>query len=443
MVGVTPATMSETTSSGGGGGEAPYRRPPELERELASVEGGRKWLRRLLVLVVLGGAVAGGVVWRQKHAPPPPARYLTQVTTDGDVIETVQSTGVVKPVTEVKVGAQVSGRVARVLVDFNSVVKRGDLIAEIDPMLMGAQVQQQQAQLVAQKAGLEGAEARMATARVSLERTKQLRGENLASQLDLDQAQGQFDVAKADVAQIKAQIKASGAGIVAAGANLSYTKIYAPINGVVTDRQIDEGQTVAASFQAPVLFVIAEDLSKMRVFADVDEADVGKLKEGMDAEAQVDAFPGERFKGKVGQVRFSPNSVQGVVTYTAVIEVDNPERKLRPGMTATVTVRTREAHAVSRLPNAALRYKPTPEKGPDGKPLPRPPEKALDPGQGRIYVLTDATPGAEKIEPRVVRVGVTDGVNTALAEPLAAGTKLVVDETDDKDAKKRSGPRMF
>ncbi|RYE89075.1 MAG: efflux RND transporter periplasmic adaptor subunit, partial [Myxococcales bacterium] len=333
--------------------------------------------------------------------------------------------------------------VARVLVDFNSVVKRGDLLAEIDPMLLGAQVQQQQAQLAAQRAGLAGSEARLTTARVNLERTKMLRGENLVSQLDLDQAQGQYDVARADVAQIKAQIGASSAGITAAGANLSYTKIYAPIDGVVTDRQIDEGQTVAASFQAPVLFVIAEDLRKMRVFADVDEADVGKLTEGMSAEAQVDAFPGERFQGKVGQVRFSPNSVQGVVTYMAVIEVDNPERKLRPGMTSTVTVRTREARQASRLPNAALRFKPTPDKGPDGKPLPKPPEKALEAGTGRIYLQTDTTPGAEKIEPRVVKVGVTDGVNTALLEPLPPGSKVVVDETDDKDAKKRGGPRVF
>jgi HlyD family secretion protein len=346
-------------------------------------------------------------------------------------------------VTEVKVGAQVSGRVARVLVDFNTLVKKGDLLAEIDPMLLGAQMQQQQAQLSAQKAMLAGSEARVLTAKTNLERTKQLRAENLASQLELDQAQGQYDVARAEVAQIKAQISASGAQISAAGANLSYTKIYAPIDGVITDRQVDPGVTVAASFQAPVLFVIAEDLRKMRVFADIDEADVGKLVEGMSVEAQVDAFPGERFKGSVGQVRFSPTTVQGVVTYTAVIEVANPERKLRPGMTATVTVRTKEAKGITRLPNAALRFKPSPEKGPDGKPIPKPPEKALEPGTARVYLLVDETPGKEKIEPRVVKVGFTDGVNTALGEPLPEGVKVVVDEADDKEAKKKSGPRMF
>lgn len=368
---------------------------------------------------------------------------MTQGLTRGDVFETIQSTGVVKPLTEVKVGAQVSGRVARVVVDFNSQVKRGDLLAEIDPMLLGAQVQQQRAQLAAQQAMKAGAEARVQTAKINLERLKQLRAENLVNQSDLDQAQGQLDVAKAEVAQIKAQIAATSASVSAAGANLSFTKIYAPIDGVVTDRQIDEGQTVAASFQTPTLFVIAEDLRKMRVYADVDEADVGKLTEGMDAETQVDAFPGERFKGNVGQVRFSPNSVQGVVTYTAVIEVNNPERKLRPGMTATVTVHTKEARDVQQLPNAALRFKPSPEKGPDGKPIPSPPEKPLEPGTGRIFLVVDASPGHEKVEPRIVKIGVTDGVHTALLEPLDANLKVVIDETDDKDAKKRGGPRIF
>lgn len=420
-----------------------HRSAANLERELAGVEGGRKWLRRLVVLVVLAGLVAGGVVWRKKNAPPPPPRYMTQALTEGDVVETVQSTGVVKPLTEVKVGAQVSGRVARVVVDFNSQVKRGDLLAEIDPMLLGAQVQQQRSQMAAQRASKAGAEARVQMAQISLDRLKQLRAENLVNQAEIDQAQGQLDVAKAEVAQIKAQMGASAASIAAAGANLSFTKIYAPIDGVVTDRQIDEGQTVAASFQTPVLFTIAEDLRKMRVYADVDEADVGKLTEGMEAETQVDAFPGERFKGTVGQVRFNPNSVQGVVTYTAVIEVSNPERKLRPGMTATVTVRTKEARKAQRLPNAALRFKPTPEKGADGKPLPTPPEKPLDPGTGRIYLLTDGTPGKEKIEPRILKVGVTDGVHTALLEPLDAAVKVVIDEADDKDAKKRGGPRIF
>ena len=418
------------------------RQGMSLERELSSVEGGRKWLKRGLGVGGVALVVIALVAYRRGTAPPPPARYVTQDSTQGDVVETVQSTGVIKPVTEVKVGAQVSGRVSRVHVDYNSLVKKGDLLAEIDPLLLGAQVDQNRAQRMAQRAGLARAEANVATIKVSVERLRRLRAENLATQAELDQAQGQLDAATADVAQARAQIAMIDAQVSASQANLSFTKIFAPIDGVVTDRQIDPGQTVAASFQAPVLFVIAEDLRKMRVFADIDEADVGKLAEGMAAEAQVDAFFGQKFQGKVSQIRYAPNWVQGVVTYTAVIEVENPERKLRPGMTATVTVRTKEAKGAPRLPNAALRFKPSPEKDKDGKPIPKPPEPPLEPGTGRVHLLVDATRGAEKIEPRVVKIGVTDGIFTALAEPLPPGAKIVVDETDDKTGKK-GGPRIF
>lgn len=414
-----------------------------LESELKKVEGGRKWLRRLTIVGVVVALLAVLVVVRKKTAPPPPARYMTQSPSKGEVVETVQSTGVVKPLTEVKVGAQVSGRVARVLVDFNSIVKAGDLLAEIDPLLLGAQVDQTRAQIAAQRAALARAEANVATLRITVERLRKLRQENLATQAELDQTEGQLRIAEADVSQAKAQIAATAASMKGASANLSFTKIYAPISGVITDRQVDPGVTVAASFQAPVLFVIAEDLSRMRVFADIDEADVGKMKEGMNAEASVDAFPGQKFKGRVAQIRYAPTSVQGVVTYTAVVEVENPERKLRPGMTATVTVRTKESKDTLRVPNAALRFKPSPEKGPDGKPIPKPPEKPLDPGTGRVFVLTDTTPGAEKIEPRIVKTGVTDGIVTEiLSDDIAIETKLVTDETDDK-GKKGGGPRIF
>ncbi len=413
-----------------------------LESELKKVEGGRRWLRRVVILGVVVAIVAALVVVRKKTAPPPPPRYMTQSPAVGDVAELVQSTGVVKPLTEVKVGAQVSGRVARVYVDFNSVVKAGDLLAEIDPLLLGAQVDQTRAQIAAQRAALARADANVATLRIAVDRLRKLRAESLASQAELDQAEGQLRVAEADVAQAKAQIAATSASMKGATANLSFTKIYAPISGVITDRQIDPGVTVAASFQAPVLFVIAEDLSRMRVFADIDEADVGKMKEGMEAQASVDAFPGQRFKGRVSQIRYAPNTVQGVVTYTAVVEVENPEGKLRPGMTATVTVRTKESKNVLRAPNAALRFKPSPEKGPDGKPIPRPPEKALEPGKGRVYVLVDGKPGAEKLEPRIVELGVSDGVLTELLSPsITPDTKLVTDEADDKT--KKGGPRVF
>jgi HlyD family secretion protein len=173
----------------------------------------------------------------------------------------------------------------------------------------------------------------------------------------------------------------------------------------------------------------------MRVLADIDEADVGKLKEGMTAEVRVDAFPGEKFDGLVSQVRYSPNSVSGVVTYSAVIDVDNPEIKLRPGMTATVTIRTAEAKGVPRIPNAALRYKPAPPVDKDGKKIPQEPLPALAAHKGRIYVVVSDKPGAEKAEMRDVDVGITDGINTELKTDLG-DAKLVVDENDDPNKKK-------
>jgi HlyD family secretion protein len=176
----------------------------------------------------------------------------------------------------------------------------------------------------------------------------------------------------------------------------------------------------------------------MRVLADVDEADVGKIAEGMDADCVVDAFPGEVFHGRVSQIRYSPSSASGVVTYPAVVDVDNPEEKLRPGMTSTITVRTHEARAVRRIPNAALRYRPTPPTGADGKAVVQTPEPPLEKGRGRVWVLTSDKPGAEKEEARVVAIGITDGLFTEVVEPsLGEGTRVVTDESDTEDKKKR------
>ena len=310
-----------------------------LEKELGRAEGG-KWRRRLVIVLGLAVVVGALVAWRVKTRPPPPAKYVVGQMSVGDVTETVQSTGQVKPLTEVQVGAQVSGRITRVYVDFNSTVKKGDVLAEIDPTLFGAQIDANRAQLAAAQAQEVKGQAALLTAKQRADRAKKLLAEGIGSQADLDTAQGAYEVAVADVAAAKAQIAQIQATLRSSRTSLEYTHIFSPIDGVVINRAIDPGQTVAASFQAPVLFVIAQDLRKMRVLADIDEADVGKLKEGMEADVSVDAFPGESFQGKVSQVRYSPQSVSGVVTYAAVIEVDNPDVKLRPGMTATVTIRT-------------------------------------------------------------------------------------------------------
>jgi HlyD family secretion protein len=424
----------------------------ELKKALAAEEGARRWVRRLAVGLGAVLAIGAGLAWASLHRPPPPARFTTAPVAIGDVLENVQATGTVQPLLEVNVGAQVNGRVTQVYVDYNSVVKKGDVLAEIDPLIYGTQVSAQQANLLASRAQLEQAKATAASskaqreiARVTADRTERLFAQNLASRADLDTAKGNldaasatYDAAMATISSQQAALGAQTAQLRQSNANLGYTKIYSPVDGVVVTRGIDPGATVQSSFQVAVLFVIAQDLRKMRILADVDEADVGKIADGMDTDCVVDAFPGEVFRGKITQVRFSPNNVSGVVTYSAVVDVDNPDEKLRPGMTTTITVHTHEAHGVPRLPNAALRYRPTPPTGPDGKPILQAPEAALPKGQSRIWVLTSDKLGDEKDEMRVVSVGITDGIYTEVTDPsLAMGSRVVTDETDVEDKKKK------
>jgi HlyD family secretion protein len=431
-----PANVTAREPASIEGVKSPYRQPAksELERDLSKVDG-RKWLRRLGVVVAILAIIGGVMAWLASTKPKPPPRYVLGQTSKGDVFETVQSTGQVQPLTQVQVGAQVSGRITDVMVDFNSKVKKGDVLAEIDPTLFGAQIDSGRAQIAAANATVTKADANVIAARSRLERAKKLVAEGIGTQSELDAAQGTYDVAIADVAASKANVNQLQAQLRSSRTNLEYTRIFSPIDGVVISRAIDPGQTVAASFQAPVLFVIAQDLRKMRVLADIDEADVGRLKEGITAEVSVDAFPGEKFKGTVSQVRFSPTSNAGVVTYAAVIEVDNPDVKLRPGMTATVSIRTAEVKDTTRLPNAALRFKPTPPTDKDGKKIPQDPLPPLAAHKGRIYVLSDETPGAEKVVMKEIDIGITDGITTDLKTDLA-GLKIVVDETDDPNKKK-------
>ena len=424
-----------------------------LARHLADVEGEGRWLVRGIVAAVCAAALAAGGMWRSKHRPIPPSRYASYTVAAGDVTEKVQATGAVQPLLQVNVGAQVNGRVTKVLVDFNSVVKKGDVLAEIDPTIYGTQVsaqqssvQQQRAQLAQAQAQLQASRAQLATARAAHDRTQRLFDETLASKGDLEASLGQFETASANMAGAAAAVAAARAAIGTQSAqltqmstNLGYTKIYSPVDGVVVSRNIDPGATVVASFQAPVLFVIAQDLKKMRVMADVDEADVGQLAEHMQADAVVDAFPGYVFHGTVQQVRYSPSTISGVVTYVAIVEVANPEEKLRPGMTATVTIKTAEAKGVLKVPNAALRFRPTPPAAPNHAPgaatqapARLPAEPPLANGQGRVYVLTRERPGQETVEAKVVPIGVTDGVSTEVrGNALPAGTVVVTDDADD------------
>jgi HlyD family secretion protein len=379
---------------------------------------------RLWGLVALGAIALGGGVYAWSRASQTPAapQYLRGRVVRGDLDETIRATGSVQPVLEVQVGAQVSGRVLRVAVDFNSVVRQGDLLAEIDPTPYRAQVEQSRAALGITRAARAQSRANLTLTAHTLARAQSLRGRALNAQADVDQAVAQHDAARAAVDLASAQIAQAQAVLRNAETSLSFTRILAPIAGTVATRSIDPGQTVAASFQTPTLFVLVNDLTRMRVMADVDEANIGKLREGMAAEARVDAFPANVYRGVVSQLRITPTTTNGVVTYATVIAVDNPARELRPGMTATITVSTRHRAAVLAVPNAALRYRPT-GASPGGSPA--------------IYVVRAGV--ATRV---AVTAGVTNGTQTEVeAATLREGDEVALDETDATGGA-RGGARM-
>jgi HlyD family secretion protein len=296
----------------------------------------------------------------------------------GDIHDVVEATGTINAVITVQVGSQVSGVITKLNVDFNSRVHKGDIVALIDPALFEGAVLQASADLDSAKANQEAARANLEKAKASLVQTKadydratQLAAQNITSKQQLDLAKANYDsmnasvgAAAATVTQAEAQMNQKAAALRVAQTNLNYTVIRSPIDGTVVARNVDVGQTVAASLQAPTIFTIAQDLSKMLVYTKTDESDVGHIKPGKQVSFKVDAFPKESFHGSVTQVRMNPTTVQNVVTYDTMIEFENPELKLFPGMTAYVTIPVATVQNVLKLPNTALRYKPpmTPEE---------------------------------------------------------------------------------
>jgi HlyD family secretion protein len=318
--------------------------------------------RRLVVLaaVIVTLAAAAGV-WRWRASARTPAvRYETAAVDRGRVVARVTATGTLSALVTVQVGSQVSGRISALHADFNSQVKKGQLIAEIDPELFQASAAQARANVVAAEGNLAKAKAQALDAKRQLDRTRALFARQLVAAADQDTAQSNADAADASVQASEGAVAQARASLVSAQVNLAYTRIVSPTDGVVISRSVDVGQTVAASLQAPTVFVIAEDLAKMQVDTSVAEADVGRLAAGMPATFTVDAYPGDVFRGMVRQVRNAPQTVQNVVTYDAVVDVPNPDLKLKPGMTATVTFIYAEKTDVIRISNAALRFRPTP-----------------------------------------------------------------------------------
>ena len=309
----------------------------------------------LAALAAIVGAFALTAALRGRNGE---TRYQTVTVDRGDIVEVVGATGTLQAVTTVLVGSQVSGTVQELYADFNSVVKKGQVIARLDPSLFQARLGQSQANLVAARANVDRSKATMEDARQKLERAKRLAAEKLLPQADLESAQANYDGAVAQMRGAEAAVSQAAANVKQGDVDLEHTIISAPIDGVVIARNVDKGQTVAASLQAPTLFVIANDLKNMQVNASVDEADIGRVQTGQDVTFRVDAHPERSFQGRIEQVRLQPTTVQNVVSYNTIISAENPEQRLLPGMTATVSIVIRKSPGVLRVPAAALRFRP-------------------------------------------------------------------------------------
>ena len=329
----------------------------------------RRWF---VALIVIGLLVAIGLFAAFKARSNDKSQYFATKVDKGNIRQVVEATGTINAVTTVQVGSQVSGTIAKLFADFNSRVKKGQVVAQIDPSLFqGALLQSKadlanaQANLVVSQANLEKAQAAALQAKADYQRTDGLTKAGVMSpqQLDLaranaDSSQAAVSAAQAQITQAAAQVKQKQAAVEVAQTNLNYTTIHAPIDGTVIARNVDVGQTVAASLQAPTLFTIAQDLTKMQVYANTDESDVGMIRREQPVSFKVDAFPKDTFSGRVSQVRMNATVVQNVVTYNTVIDFDNPDLKLFPGMTAYITIPVATASDVLRVPNGALRFKP-------------------------------------------------------------------------------------
>jgi HlyD family secretion protein len=328
---------------------------------LANVQA-KRWIPRIIVLVLAVGAVAFVIVKKPWAKSDDPISFATVPVAKGNIAAQVTANGTLSAVGTVQVGAQVSGRVVELHADFNDKVKKGQVIAKLDESVLKAQIDQAAASLALAAANVNKAEVALADADRQYKRQKTLQDQQLVAGATVETAQVAYDTARAALVASRASQAQAAANLAQAKLSQSYATIYSPVDGVVLSRAVDVGQTVAASLQAPVLFTIAEDLARMQIDTAVSEGDVGRLTEGMKATFTVDAFPGRQFAGVVRQVRNAPTTTQGVVTYDAVIDVDNSDKSLRPGMTANVTFVLAQVADAVKIPNVALRFKPTREQ---------------------------------------------------------------------------------
>src|SRR5881275_3005650 len=371
------------------------------------------------IALVVGLLIVASVVRQCRNGRA--ENYQVATVTRGAITQAVTATGTLNPVVNVQVGSQVSGNIAKLFADFNSQVKAGQVVAQIDPVLFQATVTQAEGDLASAQAGLE-------LAKVNATRTQELFAKKNSSQADVDQAM-------ANLHQAEANVKIKQGALDKAKADLDHCTITSPVDGEVISRSVDVGQTVAASLQAPVIFTIANDLTKMQIDANVAEADVGVVKIDQNVDFSVDAFPNRTFHGKVVQVRNAPITVQNVVTYDTVIGVNNADLKLKPGMTANVSIIIAHKDNVVQLKNAALRYRP-----PDAATAEQPKSTSSPSGQRptgarerraerTVYVLSYGRPN-----PVQIKTGISDGIMTEVTEGLKEGDRVVTAELSSPSA---------
>ncbi len=393
---------------------------------------GRVWQISAAVAAVLAFILY--LSFRGSNGKP---EYRTEAVTRGSIQQTVTATGTVNAVTTVLVGTQVSGTIKTLYVDFNSHVTKGQVIAQIDPSTFESQVQQAQANLLVAEANLDKANTAMVDAKRTFERNKELFSKNLIPRSDLDTSETNYDSSKAQVSGAKASIEQAKASLSYAKQNLAYTKIVSPVDGIVISRSVDVGQTVAASFQTPTLFTIAQDLTKMQIDTNVAESDIGVVKIGQDVEFTVDAYPDTTFRGKVWQIRKAPITVQNVVTYDVVVQVSNKDFTLMPGMTANVSIIIVIKQDVLRISNAALRFRMTERPAVS---QPRGGGGAAEKKGPAIWVLDNNKPKRVSITP-----GISDGTYTEIESgDLKEGQQVIVESLKKGKAPSGpAGPRMF
>jgi HlyD family secretion protein len=374
----------------------------------------------IVILVVAAGIVLGLFLLTGNSNK---VIYKTEAITRGDIQAVVVTTGTLDPVTLVEVSSQVSGKIANIYADFNSRVKKGQAIAELDKAPFEDEVKQNEANYSLALATLEKAKVTLDEAKKKYDRTLDLFQKNMVSLEDKEADEEQYLSAKDDLQNAQAGVQEAKAELDSSRIDLGNTVIRSPIDGIVVSREVSVGQTVAAKMQAPVLFKIATDLSKLKVDCDVDEADVGSVREGERVRFDVESFPEEIFFGRVIQVRYGPTEDQGIVTYTAVVEVDNSEAKLMPGMTATVSILTAEAKNVLRVPNAALRFKPAVSSRPSRKPVENFGQKQAA-GKRVTFVWVQGAKG--KLTQVLIQTGITDNVYTEVVSgDLKEGDRIV------------------